>query len=471
MYTKCQVFTPNNYVHELLDSVSYAEHLYGLKLLENSCGDGNILKEVVRRYIIDAIKQGYSKRQIVTGLESDIYGYEIDKKHYNKCIDNLNQIAMQFDLPNIRWSIFNQDYLFSNVEIKYDYIIGNPPYLNYSEIDKSNRFNLKEKFETCRLGKFDYCYAFIEKSLTELNERGKFSYLVPGSIFKTVFGKALRDKIKCNLVAIKDYKCLDIFNGALVKSVIIILDNSYNKEVINYIDISNKIQFDIEKKSLQEKWIFSKYKSISTKRFGDYFKVSNTIATLYNKAFVIKNIDLEKYKYVINNIKLEESLIKPAYSPKSLRYGKREFIIFPYLIKRGKIIRMTEIEFQERFPGIRNYLTLYEDKLLSRDRDKSCKWFEYGRSQALGLVNKEKLLISTIITNTVLVYSLKRQDIPYSGLIITKLSNSGLSLSIAKKILQSRDFLNYVRSIGVPLNGNSVRITSKDIENFTFREI
>ena len=33
MYTKCQVFTPNNYVQELLDSVSYTEHLYGLKLL------------------------------------------------------------------------------------------------------------------------------------------------------------------------------------------------------------------------------------------------------------------------------------------------------------------------------------------------------------------------------------------------------------------------------------------------------
>ena len=53
MYTKCQVFTPNNYVQELLDSVSYTEHLYGLKLLENSCGDGNILKEVVSRYIIE----------------------------------------------------------------------------------------------------------------------------------------------------------------------------------------------------------------------------------------------------------------------------------------------------------------------------------------------------------------------------------------------------------------------------------
>ena len=140
--------------------------------------------------------------------------------------------------------------------MKYDFIIGNPPYLNYSEIDESVRLNLKEKFETCQFGKFDYCYAFIEKSLSELNENGKFSYLVPGSIFKTVFGKNLREKIKCNLVAIKDYKSLDIFNGALVKSVIIILDNSYNSEVINYIDMSNKTQFTVDKKSLQEKWVF-----------------------------------------------------------------------------------------------------------------------------------------------------------------------------------------------------------------------
>ena len=242
------------------------------------------------------------------------------------------------------------------------------------------------------------------------------------------------------------------------------------EEEIEYIEEHSKKNLYLLKEKLSNKWIFSEIK-VGSYRFGDYFKVSNTIATLYNKAFVIKHIDLEKDKYVVNNIKLEESLIRPAYSPKSLRYGKREYIIFPYLIKGGKIVKMTETEFKERFPGVKHYLTLYKDELLSRDSDKSCKWFEYGRSQALQLVNKEKLLLSTIITNTVLVYSLKRQDLPYSGLIITKLSNSGLSLSIAKKILQSGDFLNYIRSIGVPLNGNSVRITSKDIENFTFREI
>ena len=49
MNKKCQVFTPENYVRELLDSVEYTEHLYGRKILENSCGDGNILVAVVQR--------------------------------------------------------------------------------------------------------------------------------------------------------------------------------------------------------------------------------------------------------------------------------------------------------------------------------------------------------------------------------------------------------------------------------------
>lgn len=37
MNKKCQIFTPENYVRELLDSVGYIEHLYGKRILENSC--------------------------------------------------------------------------------------------------------------------------------------------------------------------------------------------------------------------------------------------------------------------------------------------------------------------------------------------------------------------------------------------------------------------------------------------------
>jgi len=43
MNKKCQVFTPSDYVEKLLDSVGYKRGLYGKRILENSCGDGNIL--------------------------------------------------------------------------------------------------------------------------------------------------------------------------------------------------------------------------------------------------------------------------------------------------------------------------------------------------------------------------------------------------------------------------------------------
>ena len=87
MNKKCQVFTPKNYVRELLDSVGYTDHLYGKKILENSCGDGNILVAVVQRYIDDCVALGLSKSQIKDGLERDIYGVEIDLEQHQKCIE------------------------------------------------------------------------------------------------------------------------------------------------------------------------------------------------------------------------------------------------------------------------------------------------------------------------------------------------------------------------------------------------
>lgn len=89
---KCQIFTPKTNVKELLDWVGYSENLYGKKIIEPSCGQGNILVDVVERYILDSLKNNYSKNEIKNGLSQDIYGIEYDKKHYDKCIDNINNV-------------------------------------------------------------------------------------------------------------------------------------------------------------------------------------------------------------------------------------------------------------------------------------------------------------------------------------------------------------------------------------------
>lgn len=196
MYKKCQVYTPVDYVNQLLNSVNYTIDLYGKKFLENSCGEGNILIATVERYIEDCKKNKINLEQIRIGLERDIYGYEIDPHSHKICIENLNKLLSKKNMGVVHWKIFNKDFLMDDLNEKFDFVVGNPPYITYKELKIKDRKYLKEHFKSCSQGKFDYCYAFIEKSIMCLSNIGKMSYLIPSSIFKTVFGEHLRDLMK-----------------------------------------------------------------------------------------------------------------------------------------------------------------------------------------------------------------------------------------------------------------------------------
>ena len=50
------------------------------------------------------------------------------------------------------------------------------------------------------------------------------------------------------------------------------------------------------------------------------------------------------------------------------------------------------------------------------------------------------------------------------------ISEKGYDLKIAKKILESEEFLKYVHGIGTPASGKSLRITAKDINEFKIRK-
>lgn len=64
MNKKCQIFTPNNIVDLMLDEIGYCNNLSCKKFLENSCGNGNILCNVVERYITEGISQDRAKNVI-----------------------------------------------------------------------------------------------------------------------------------------------------------------------------------------------------------------------------------------------------------------------------------------------------------------------------------------------------------------------------------------------------------------------
>ncbi len=474
----CQVFTPQNNAIEMLDWCGYNSDILQKKVIENSCGNGHILLEIVKRYIEFGLSHNKNLTTIKKELEENIYGIEFDYEKYQECINNLNSLCDKYNIKNIQWkNIKNGDSLIDYPHNKYDYVIGNPPYIKYSALNISDREYIKNNFITCKSGKFDYCYAFIEMSINSLKDGGLMAYLVPSSIFKNVFANDLRSFMKPHIIKIYDYTTIKLFDketnekkvNRLTSSAIIVIKKNSNKDTLEYIDISNNNIINVPKANLEGKWIFkNNITNIKTHRFGDYFNVSNTIATLYNKAYVIQEYKEDnKYIYLNNKYKVEKEILRNTVSPKTFEKNYSEKLIFPYTYdEMGNLKKFKQEEFERKFPFTTEYLNAYKSELKNRRSDKTAQWFEYGRSQALNSSNQPKILMSTIITNKVNTKLLSKDTIPYSGLYITKKKNK--SLEYADKILKSKSFYKYVCEVGIIASGNSYRITAKDILEYRF---
>ncbi len=468
---KCQIFTPEKYVNYMLDLAGYNENLYGKKILENSFGEGNFLVAIIDRYISDCRKHNFSDEEIMDGLSKDIYGFEIDEEVYKRCLDRIKSLLEKYGLKYKNINLFNADSLISELN-DFDYVVGNPPYISYRELDVEIREATANRFESCKIGKFDYCYAFIEKSIQSLKEKGVLVYIIPSSVCKNVFANTLRKKIiEGGLEKIIDQFNEKVFSNAIISPTILKVQKGYN-ENIKYLNYSNGVEININRLELldQKKWTFSNTKHHSVKCLGDEYHIGNSIATLANDIFVIKNaqkID-DKYLY-FDNYKIEKELIKKAYSPHSITLKREEYIIFPYLYVNGEIHRITKEEFEKEYPFAFSYLKSKCDILNKRDSDKSALWFEYGRSQALKYMNKPKIMMSILMTNQVKTYYLEKNDIPYSGIYIT-VDNKN-EYEKVKKILCSNDFLEYLKNIGIKSEGKSYRITCTDIKNYGLKEV
>lgn len=459
---KCQKFTPDEVVASMLDLADYTHNLFGKRILEYSFGSGNILKAIVKRYIEDALSNSISLKKISKGLSRDIHGIELDKELFLACVNELNEITNSYQIPLVKWSLLCGDTLHWKTEDKFDFIIGNPPYISYHDIDDKNRVYIRKKFESCSRGKFDYCYAFLEKGMGLLAHAGKMVQLVPSNIYKNVFADKLRELLLPGINVIWEYPDNQLFDSTLTSSSIFLFENGSESEAICYKNVTTGDEKIIKKTTLSEKWAFDTQNNQGTHlvRFGDRFCASIAIATLYNKAFVISE----------NCEGIEQTCLRKAAAPRSLRYEKSEFILFPYSYdENGKLKRYEENEFQHLYPNAYKHLLSFKTNLSDRDADKSAKWFEYGRSQALRHINQEKLLMSTVITNAVELYHLSKDDVPYSGIYITTQNNNS-SLDEAKRILQSPEFFQYIMNLGISISGKSKRITCKDINDYQFEE-
>ncbi|MDD3416279.1 MAG: Eco57I restriction-modification methylase domain-containing protein [Lachnospiraceae bacterium] len=472
MVNNCQIPTPKEYVSQMLKYAKYKENVFGKRVLENSCGEGNILIEIVKIYIKDARRKKISEDKILDGMERDIVAYEIDNSKIKLCRIKLDKIARKMGFEHVKWNIQNKDFLKQPIE-KYDYIIGNPPYITYHDLSESDRLHLKENFLSCEEGRFDYSYAFIEASIKSLEKNGKLIYLVPYSVIKNKFANKLREYMASFITGIYDYTGIKVFPDAITSSVILLMENKQNKKNFEYHGMLNKSKRRIPCANLKGKWKFVDEEGIGEERFGDYFDVCNSVATLFNKAYVIESFNLRGNYYYVNGKPIEKQIVFPAISTKSHNKTKKNadnttVIIFPYKVENGMVDHYLKNDFEKKFPNATNYLKTYITELNNRKSDKNALWFEYGRSQAINRVFGKKLVIPMVITNNVSVCQASENMIPYAGYFVKCAKNSIMTLDQAKQILESKEFYDYIKTYGTPTTPTSYRISVDDIKEYRF---
>ena len=464
---KCQIFTPTEKVSSMLDMAGYEDNLFGKKVLENSCGDGEFLVQIAERYITDAVRHGFIIEQIRDGLARDIVAFDVDEKMVEKCKSRLDEIALQFSISDVKWNVSCADFLEQPGLPEYDYVVGNPPYIAYSDLPSDVQQYVKEHFDTCKKGKFDYCYAFIEKSYKLLSEGGCLIYIIPSNIFKNVFGEEIRKLILSDLEMVVEFPNEKVFENALVSPAIIKIRKGIKVPYLSYSEKFEKAK-QIDKKQLSERWFFDLPENRQGRKIGDHYQVSHSVATLRNDAFVLKDGVIQDGYYVLGNDRIEMEIVRQAASPKNKKNKKhREHIIFPYAFDdEGNLLRFRKDEMQRRFPGAIAYLSKYKDALEKRDADTSAEWYEYGRSQAIKNLIGPKILISKVISECTEAYLLDAEEIPYSGIYIKPLNDANLLELI--EILASKRFKQYICKVGLSVSGTSKRIITKDIEEYIY---
>jgi len=120
----------------------------------------------------------------------------------------------------------------------FDVVLGNPPYINVSNLPNEERTYLMEKYEGA-IKRFDIFIGFIEKGLKLLKEDGKLSFIIPYPFLTQNYAEKLRKliliskEVGCNIKQIVDLSQFKIFQYAEVRNIVLILQKERENEKRN----------------------------------------------------------------------------------------------------------------------------------------------------------------------------------------------------------------------------------------------
>lgn len=344
----------------------------------------------------------------------------------------------------IRTKPFDWDVHFGKItrEGGFDAIIGNPPYVRIQDLQTwapaEARF-YAEHFESAGKGNFDIFLLFIEQGLKLLKPKGLLSFIVTKKFFQTQYAQALR-KILAegkHVAEIVDFSYNQVFDESFVNTCIILLTKAPSPAV-TYIEIpkledtallppvvvslASHPKANLEPATISRvradtlsegPWVFVREneQAILTKIRAGHPTLEQVTARIFqglktsaDKIYILqpRGETARRYKaystYLDEEVDLEKDLLRPLIKGGEMKpfipAPWERLILFPYEVQDDEARLIPKRMLEDRFPRTWEYLLACKKYLEDREggRMKGPEWYAYGRSQALEVMGKPKLI-------------------------------------------------------------------------------
>ena len=192
------IYTRPEVVDFILDLVGYTSSspLYCKTLLEPSCGHGEFLIAAVSRLLASACA-ARKRGTYVPALDDCIRAVELHAESLERARNQLIAMMEQSGFNSTEASrlagkwLIQGDFLLASLPTGFDFVIGNPPYVRQELIPDALLREYRRLYSTL-YDRADLYIPFIERSLSLLNEGGKFSFICADRWTKNKYGGPLR---------------------------------------------------------------------------------------------------------------------------------------------------------------------------------------------------------------------------------------------------------------------------------------
>jgi hypothetical protein len=196
------IFTKPDVVGAILDLCGYVAHepLHRKRLLEPSFGAGDFLIPAIQRLFSAYLREGRDIAAAHLELRDAIRAVELHASTFEQTRARTHELLLLqgvtehgASLLYNAWLICD-DFLLTELDGRFDFVVGNPPYVRQERIPDALLREYRRRFQTL-YDRADLYVPFFERALDLLSDRGVLGYICANRWLKNRYGGPLREKI------------------------------------------------------------------------------------------------------------------------------------------------------------------------------------------------------------------------------------------------------------------------------------